>query len=510
MLIKSQNLELLYRISATARFNSERVEILEELLGKVLTEGLENVDIQKSLDDIKDAKEKEHDLFSPKGIFRNQKSITLFKIDQKQAMEYLYATYLPITNSGLCGELGYKVAISLAVCQSISHVCGSKAKSLGFKNKTYKFNDKYEYGNLSFVCIPNEDYIKIWSKSITFKTEEILKDMDGILLEGLGEHLDNVMEAGIKEAFNQLSFTQQDIQNGEPFRLEIKPLLKIDNNTYVLLGNFYILRALMYRCETLLKDCKFYRENSGKIFEINALKVIYKKFNSDLHPNITYKIDNKNYELDGLLNLKNSSWFIECASHPPDIDALFGDEIEIQEDLEKSIIHCHDQGVRDIENSELEAIKRFSPKEKKGIIIIINPYYPNMADSIYRYFESVAKELNKPVPEEIRNPLPEIKFPRYIVTYFELEKILSEYDSDLFEEFLAWRTQENMPIACLDELDYWDYFTKMYGDKEREQIFRMCQEKHNIIHYIGNRFNDKSYLEKIMENEAKEHGSEFL
>ena len=141
MLIKSQNLELLYRISATARFNSERVEILEKLLGKVLTQGLENVDIQKSLDDIKEAKEKEHDLFSPKGIFRNQRGIALFKIDQKRAMEYLHATYLPITNPELCGELGYKVATSLTVCQSISYVCELKP----FHSMLHILQQRYYY-----------------------------------------------------------------------------------------------------------------------------------------------------------------------------------------------------------------------------------------------------------------------------------------------------------------------------------------------------------------------------
>ena len=168
------------------------------------------------------------------------------------------------------------------------------------------------------------------------------------------------------------------------------------------------------------------------------------KFSADLHPKIKY---GNNYELDGLLNLKNTSWFIECASHPPDIEALFGNDVEIEEDLEKSIIHCQNQGVRDIENAENEAIKRYNPHDKRGIIVVTDPYYPNMMGSVYNYFASMTKEFNKPLPEEIKNPIPEVKFPRYIITYFELEDILSQPDSNLFEEFLEWRTQSNMPIA---------------------------------------------------------------
>ena len=500
MLIKQQTLELLHRISATARFNSERVEILEKLLGKVLSEGLETVDMQKCLDDFKKLEKDQKDLFSPQGIFKQQRNLSFFKIDGKKATEYLYTTYFPFTNPELCGELGYRVAFSLLLCQSISYVVGTKAKKLGFTNEVYKFNDRYEYANQSFVSIPNDNYIKIWSDAITFKTEEILSDIDNILLNELGEHMDTEMTTGIKEAFNELSFTQEDIQNGELFRLEIKPLLKIDVDTYVLLGNFYILRALVYQCETLLKNCKFYRENSGYVFERKALMLFSNKFSADLHPKIKY---GNNYELDGLLNLKNTSWFIECASHPPDIEALFGNDVEIEEDLEKSIIHCQNQGVRDIENAENEAIKRYNPHDKRGIIVVTDPYYPNMMGSVYNYFASMTKEFNKPLPEEIKNPIPEVKFPRYIITYFELEDILSQPDSNLFEEFLEWRTQSNMPIACTDELDYWDYFTKMYGNKEREEIFRICQKNRNIIYYIGNRFNDKHHLDKIMEKESK-------
>jgi hypothetical protein len=501
MLIKLQTLEILYKISATARFNSERGEILEKLLGRVLSKGLEKVDMQKELDCLKDIDKGQKDLFSPTGVFRYQRNLAFLKIDGKRATEYIYTTYFPFTQPDLCGELGYRVASSLLVCQSISYVVGTKAKNLGFKNEVYKFNDKYEYANQSFVCIPDREYIEIWSKAITFKVDEVLKDMDNVLFNGLGEHIDIDMTNGVKEAFEQLSFTQESIQNGEPFRLEVKPLLKINTDTYVLLGNFYLLRSLLYRCETLLKDCKFYRETSGYVFERRVLTLLSDKFGSDLYPNIHY---GNNYELDGLLNLKTSSWFIECASHPPDIEALFGNEVEIQEDLEKSIIHCQNQGARDIENADNEAIKRYNPHGKKGIIIVTDPYYPNMMGSVYKYFEAIAKEFNTQLPKEIKNPIPEIKYPKYIITYFELDDILSQPDSNLFEEFLEWRTQDNMPIACSDELDYWDYFTKMYGDAQREDTFRLYQKNRNIIHYIGNRFNNKHYLDKIMEKESKE------
>ena len=350
---------------------------------------------------------------------------------------------------------------------------------------------------IHFLC----KFIDKWTKIITVTKDEIIQSISHSFYNLTGEMIDAETIAGFQNALDALSFSCEAFIYQKSINLKDTPLLKVGQDKYILLGNNYLVSALPYRCEKALNKCKVYRENKGKLFEKIVLKLFTSTYGSNFHQNIKYG----SYELDGLLNLSHTSWFIECSSHPPNISSEFSDEVKLFDDFRKSVIKCQDQGKRAIEHAADDEYKNSSLKEKKGIIVIIDEHYPNISDAEYKYFEEIGKSINKSLPEQFKNQIPKIEYPRYVINYFELETIIEQPDAYLFEEFLEWRTQDNMPISCSDELDYWDYFTKMLNDKQREKEFRICQERHHIIQYIGNRFNNKSYLNKIIEKESKEN-----
>ncbi len=106
--------------------------------------------------------------------------------------------------------------------------------------------------------------------------------------------------------------------------------------------------------------------------------------------------------------------------------------------------------------------------ENPGIIIILEGIYPQLNTTT---FFCIAQ--NK------------LDIPRLIINYFDLKEILNQPNSYLFEEFLIWRTQKNMPIMCNDEMDYWIFFSKYWHDSEMQKFLKKAIKNHNLIIYRG-------------------------
>jgi hypothetical protein len=62
-----------------------------------------------------------------------------------------------------------------------------------------------------------------------------------------------------------------------------------------------------------------------------------------------------------------------------------------------------------------------------------------------------------------------------------------------------------MPIVCMDERDYWNYYFGTYlNDKKAQETFKIAQEREFRIHYIGNWYNNKDYIEELVKEEASQ------
>ncbi len=449
----------LYELLATLRYNQERVPLIEILLKDFLLNP--NKDIGKLIED-----SKEKSSFS--SLFKEQDTILSSSIPDLDAISYIeqrYGKYNEIFRK----KYGIGLDTTFSMPLMIMLRCINKAKELNFKGGMYIFQNKEEYGNLDFFKLPSEDYINKWKKVITFTKDE---------LKGIG----NVSAIINYKALDFFCFTLEELDEDRSLRFQEFPILKI-NDKYTIVNQKYLLRYLPQKFEILLKDCEEYNRDKGKVFEKMALELLEKIPNSKLTKNIKYG----DYELDAILQLSDYSWFVECSSRCPSINSLKGDKRSVLTDLKRSILKCVNQAKRAIEHIDDKEISKYVESNRKvGIIIILEGIYPNLTWT--NVFDPI--ELNCPVRI-------------FIINYFDLQKIMKEKEINYFKDFLVWRTQENMPIKCMDEADYWGYYFDRYHMNDRlfKKAFKLAQSKQMKIFYISARFNDKTYLSKI----ANEH-----
>jgi len=471
---KDKFLLKLYEILATLEYNSERTEILEEILKKFLITRDTNINIKKESEEIFNEiffkridKSKNFDIEIKKGLFK-QKSMLLSNIPTEYVLEYLIGKFSPFAK---LFEKRYDLnfdSIWLFAFKLTEYLEFKKYFS-EFKDEIYRFKSKDEYANPKFVSLPSKDYTQKWRNVVTFSIDEIKR-----IFPICGHDTDKCIEI--------LSFSIKDINDTKEFNFHLKPFLKIDNDTLILLTPYYLIRALPTIYEFLFKRIKKYTTNKGKSFERlvqNTIKQLHFRL---LAYNIEYQDGDKTRETDAVIRFDNSVWFVEATSHPLSERALNGDWKAIEDDLKKTIKKCITQGENCLNNLDKEPLKTFSENIKvRGIMVVLDGIYPQLNVNTLFTFH------NKP-------------YPVYIINWFDLRLLLEQPEIDLFEKFLLWRTvNKPMPVICFDEKDYWAfYFDRYLKDKKIRDGFEIMQKNEDNLFYISYRFNNKDYLKNLV------------
>jgi hypothetical protein len=468
--MKKLNLDLLYKLTATTKYNSERRELLEDVILDFIKKRPTILNIKSEVEKCL-IKRKEDEISDKQHMFKSYDALQ--PVTHNEIDEYVihrYSKYRDIFKKrfGFGQEL-IRIITDIILLHG-TEIC----KQTNFRPYTYAFKNKEEYGNMNFISIPDDYYITSWKKITTFNIADIYSVL-------IGTNVPVELVVNLSKILDLFSFTMEDVENNSKIRLQSTPILKIDQVTYIVLSTRYLKLCLPQKYELLMRKIKKYTDIKGKAFEKMSLDII-KKINSDTHKNILYEDENNTpTELDGLSNFKKTSWFVECTSRPPSMKSLMGSTKSIEKDLHLTVEKCISQATRAIRNHTNKNILKYNPKENKGIIVILDGLYPNLNPN---YIFPLTKTHDT--------------IPIYVVNYIFLKTISEQHDIYLFEDFLIWRTQKDIPIICLDELDYWDYFTKMKNNKKEEEIFNTLKEKKSMLVFIGNRFNSKSYLENIV------------
>lgn len=470
MVNKEKFLRKLYEILATLRYNSERTEVIEEILKNFLISPDIDLDIKKEATIIFNKKKKgfesknnkNFDIEIKKELFK-QKCILLSNTPHEFIPEYIYEKFSPF-NKYFEKQYHFDMNSLWIFAFKLMEYLEFKKYSLNFWDEMYKFKSKEEYADMSFISIPSEEYIKNWKNIITFSVSEIKK-----IIPLCKHDIDRVIDT--------ICININTLKDKKEFDLHLKPLLRIDD-ILILLAPHYITRSLPSLYELLFKKITEYNENKGKSFEKLAQKTI-KQLPFKL---LAYNVEYRNGETDAVLKFINSAWFVEITSHPPSEKALRGDWNAISSDLTKTIKKCIKQGERCLNNIDKEPLKTFSKNVKiKGTIVVLDGVYPQLNVNTAFTFH---KE----------------KFPIYIINWFDLRLLISQPEINLFEEFLLWRTTNKpMPVICFDEKDYWAfYFDNYRKNKRMRKAFKTMQRKQIRNFYISYRFNNKEYLKNLV------------
>lgn len=464
----------LYEILASIQYNSERRKILEDVLRNYLVERNSNIDIaaeaRKSSTKELGIKDKNEPL---KSRLFGQECLLLSNIPHQYIPEYIIQKF---SRCSIEFEkiYGFNIDTLWIFAFKLLEYIEFKKNMIHFIDESYIFKSKNEYADVGFMAIPSKTYIEKWRNIITVSLSEIERLFSGVL--------------SIKEIELILQLLSIDIgnlhQDAEHIRFPSTPLFKINDDTVILLTPWYLTRALPSIYESLFKKCKCYLNSKGKTFEKLAQHSLKTLPFKTLTFNAYY---GNGFETDAIIAFKKSFWTVEVSSHPPSLKSLKGDIISINKDLKKTIKKCILQGKRCLEHTDDLHLTYFSKNAKtKGILIIVDGTYPQLNMSNMNMVVSFFEE----------------KIPVYIINWFDLRTLLDQPEIEKFEDFLAWRTQQPMPVVCFDEKDYWGFYFDRYEKETKvKQAFETMKENHNILFYISYRFNNKDYLEKIVDGD---------
>ena len=468
----------LYEILATYHYNTERVELMEEVLKYFLTTRDCNLSIPSKAREIYNNKVvssmklraiKKVDSFGDflKSEWFKQKCVLLHNIPKEFVPEYITMKFRPFSKI-FEEKFGLNISSLWLFSFKLSEYLQFKKYMINFKDETYKFKSKEEYADLGFVAVPSTSYVEKWKNIVTLSIPELKRIFSGIL-----SHFE------LEKVLEMFSMHLKDIHKDDVhINFSLKPLLRIDENTLVVLNAEYLTRALPIKYEKMLKDIKEYREAKGKSFEILAQDTLKMLPFKSLTFNVKY---GDSSEVDAILEFENSLWFVEITSHSLSDRALEGDLIAIKKDLKKSIIKCIKQGKRCFEFCSTQPLSYYFAKGKiNGVMIIVDGIYPQLNLNTYIDFFTE-------------------KIPIYVINWFDLRTLIDQPELSSFEDFLLWRVQQPMPIISFDEKDYWAFYFDHYTrDEEMKKTFKAMQEKNLRIFYISYRFNNKEYLEKLI------------
>lgn len=466
----------LYEILAMIQYNSERLKPLEDVLRKFLISKEEELEVASEVRKgyAKSRKEltTESKSFQKTGIvsksywFR-QKTLLLTNIPAQYVPEYIVAKYFPFSED-FKAKYHLRVEALLYFTNGVMNYLNFKKNNLMFNDEIYQFSSKKEYADLGFVARPTEDYIDVWKNISTLSLTEVERILSGILSPW-----------EVKKSLEMLLLDLQEQKlKSDNIDFAFTPFLRLDEDTFVLMVESYLMRSLPSIYESLLKKVKVYRDIKGKTYEQFVQETLKSLPFTGLTFNVPY---GGQFEVDAVCEFSDSIWFIEVTSHPPSLEALKGDPVKIEDDLDKALNKCLKQGERCISQLKTDDLRYWGRKNKiKGVCIVVDGVYPqlNMNTSI-KFFDTETRT--------------------YLINWFDLRTLLEQPEFLRFEEFLLWRTQQPMPIVSFDEKDYWGYYFDRYAtsDPKIRDGYQLMKEKDLKLIYISHRFTDKRYLGEV-------------
>jgi len=449
-----------YDILAVMQYNLERNLTCSEIFRKILLDNQKKINIESSAREASqnnifnrrrnERKDAGFTSSSDHFSFLDETFVLNTRLDSHEVIDYLTNRYFAF-DSIFQEEYPSSIKEFVQIALTINSLMIEKARKIKFSFEWYQFK-KMEYGDLGFVKIPNRKYISNWAWVITFSKQDIIDKLPN-------------NEVDLDFFLKNYCFTQMQLQSEPDMRFQEYPILKIDDQTFILAYPFLLIQCLPQKVEGFLQQIQNYQGLKGKTFESMGLSLFDNFICKEFRKNFVY--DPKDGEVDGILEFEKNFWLIECKSRPPSLKSLRGNFKSIRADLNKTVKKSEIQIERALKNIEKLKINPIASK-KPGCIIILDGIYPQLNTTT---FFGIAPS--------------KLKIPRLIINYFDLKEILSQPNSYLFEEFLKWRTRKNLPIMCLDEMDYWIFFSKYCFDLKMQEFLKMAVKNHNHIFYRG-------------------------
>ncbi len=389
----------------------------------------------------------------------------------------------------------------------------------------YQFQSKEEYADLSFIADPSNNFKEKWNRVIIFLPEEgselVFRALSTQFLKEIGlkpEKIDNPLVSSIRkslmaevnESIKSISISYEDIiadySNINDLQFIFTPLIKIDDSTILIPFPYHLSVSTPIRVEKLISQnielMDYMDKHKGKIVE-KIVPLIFQKFGAiNLISNAVYSANNATYESDGIITFSNSIWAIEVKTHPILRNLWKSSLSKIKQEYSTKIIEGYAQGVRALNYIEDTAnLKKFissnSDINSEGVIVIVDGFIPTLfyqnkkVDSIFGITD-IYSEIEKNT------------FKLAVFNIMDLLALSYQPESIQFEKFLRWRVKDQgrTPLITSNEREQWAYYFDNYVvSKDLRIAYEKLIENENTLWYSSKRFNDKTYLSKLVKKE---------
>ncbi|VVB57506.1 Uncharacterised protein [uncultured archaeon] len=443
-------------------FNPERQYECATVLKQVLSEKMESADIVKMVRAIKDQRKRNPpDTRNLKHAFRylDEGFVLTNSIEIGDATEYCVDRYLNYDEQ-FKGCYGFSITTFFDVMNKIFNIAYERMRNEAEKGSilnTAIYSDG-EAPDLGVIKKPPKEYIEAWKRVYILNKSELSEDR-------------------LKTNFfvENYSFRSTE-QINEDFRFQNNPILDLDEDTIVIAFPYLLIRALPSRLGDMLSASKEYNDLKGKDFEPLVFELLRKIKTGKLQVNKRYGPDG-NYEVDGILEFDESIWFVECKSRPPSEGTHKGKMRYIRRDLERTVLDAEEQAKRANDYIQEFGLMNYE-KKKIGALIILDGLYPQLNENVWN--EKIEWKYD---------------IPKVVMNYFELKDLFRQENFDEMGKYLNWRTKKN-PIVCLDEKDYWVWFTYLQKYPENQVLVDQALASGSII-ITGSQFEQKDLPERL-------------
>lgn len=522
---------LLY-LSSLAHFNSERVPLILSFYHSALSDKTIFSQIM-TVDDIhkfctNDKRIREDRKSAKEAIVQETVSTLPGSAHGAWNLNYTTERYSHLDDY-LFSKFGFHIG-SLAIMEKvIIETVYAKAHVLKIPNNVYRFKSKTEYANLCFVSEPDIAFQSKWNACTIASQDELLEAFvdNCSYLDARYRHLSQVKwkvdsekelaELRLKEGENILRSLSVDLSESKGGKkishAYLCPLFRLhsQNNEeihYLVPFPYLLGSTTHFRIEDYIQNTPeistVEQRSKGEIVEFLAKSIFALFPNRNIIKNFRYKVQERSYESDLILFFDKSIWIAEIKSHPMFKKIPFHTSGLLQTFINKTEEGL-EQGIRTLDFLDSERKILFNlgcTKEYedliKGVIVVLDGFVPTFLSQNRKFDELLGTSgIYTKMPKATR---------LYVITILDLYLLNMQTDVRNFENFLIWRTgyRGRFPVVAFDETEYWAFFNDSFLKYPQiKDNFSKMAKKDFFISYISARFNQKDYLEKLVNSHPK-------
>lgn len=394
-------------------------------------------------------------------------------------------------------------------------------------NEIYQFKDKKEYADRCTIVEPDAKITEKFHSIALIKKSELIRGLteatgikigqmamktgwpfeDKTIPEEIKTKISSQFDLILKAITIDIKDLYKNRENlSQRFEFD-HPIIRIGDDLIIpfpwMLGTSTHIRLerLVSIKEGLERE---YDQCKGEVAENTVPRIVQKFGIKNFIRNVKYPgKDGQQYEMDGILVLKDSVWVVEIKTHSLLRNLQKHPNSLIVTNYVGKILEAYEQGIHGVEylkqNKEfVQLISSGRDLDVKGIIVLIDGF----VSPLYHQNKKIDEIIGT---DKIHDEVEKKGVKLLAFNLIDLEILSRQPDATRFETYVNWKSSypTNFPLIVFDEGDSWAFRFDSW-ENSHERMFKAALERGVAFAYISERFNSKHYLGRMKETDTIE------